>query len=214
MTAPTRQYALTRDPEFRTADQSSIALFVAQLDDQTRRLAKEIHDLDAAALAWQPAPGRNTIGMLLVHVALTEVFWISVAAGDVEDRDSAESTCRAAVGMGLDDDGMPAPPDGGHPAGLVGWDRPRYVDLLDRARRHLRRVAMSWSDADLAKVVRYRDMECSREWVLYHLLEHFAAHTGQIGLVRALHRAAVSSPGIGAVTSPLSSPVSGGATTS
>jgi uncharacterized damage-inducible protein DinB len=185
-----RRFALARDPAFRPGDQAAIALFVAQLDDQTRRLLKSVEGLTVADLEWQPRPGRNTVGMLLEHVAQTEVFWMSVAAGAASDMASADRATRDVLGLGLADDGMPLAPDGRHPAVLAGFDLARYVDLLQRGRSYLKTVASSWRDADLASFCVYDGNEFGREWTLYHLLEHFAYHAGQVGLVLALRRRA------------------------
>jgi uncharacterized damage-inducible protein DinB len=185
MPAPVNIRLLPRDPSLRVSDQRDIALFVAQLDDQSRRLEQAVAGLDPAALEWQPAPGRNSTGMLLAHIALTEVFWIGVAAGRGRDRGAAEAYGREVLGHGLDDDGMPLAPGGRHPAVLAGWTVDRYVGLLRRARANLRDVVATWTDADLAGLARYRDRETSREWILYHLLEHYAQHAGQSALVQA-----------------------------
>jgi hypothetical protein len=196
--APTRK-ALTRDPSFRAEDQSLIAVFVAQLDDQARRLAKTVEGLGVADLEWQPRAGRNSAGMLLAHNAMTEVFWTGVATGAATDRSVTDAYCREILGVGLDDDGMPAAADGGHPAALAGWELARYLDLLERARRHFKAAAAAWRDADLGAVRTYSAQladgsdfrgEYSREWILYHMLEHYAQHAGQVGLVLALRRAA------------------------
>jgi uncharacterized damage-inducible protein DinB len=186
--------ALTRDPPFRADDQAQIALFVAQLDDQSRRLAKTVEGLAVADLEWQPRTGRNSAGMLLAHNAITEVFWTGVATGRTPDRSSAEEHCREILGIGMADDGMPAAADGGHPAALAGWELPRYLDVLVRARRHLKTEAAAWRDADLAAFQPYaaeftEAREFGREWILYHMLEHYAQHAGQVGLVLALRRA-------------------------
>jgi len=183
-----RRFALARDPAFRPDDQAAIALFVAQLDDQTRRLLKSIEGLSVADLEWQPRPGRNSAGMLLAHIATTEAFWTSVVTGDATDQASGDRACREILGLGLDDDGMPLPADGRHPAALAGFDLARYVDLLHRARGHLKTVAAGRRDADLATFGVYDGNEFGREWALYHLLEHFAQHAGQVGLVLALRR--------------------------
>jgi uncharacterized damage-inducible protein DinB len=183
-----KRFALARDPALRPTDQATVALFVSQLDDQTRRLARSIEGSSAADLEWQPGRGRNTAGMLLSHIAMTEVFWIAVAAGRASDHDAAESVCREILGLGLDDDGMPCPPDGGPPATLAGWGVARHLDLLRKARAFLKAEASKWTDADLAGCGVYRGDEFAREWTLYHLLEHYAQHAGQIGLVLALRR--------------------------
>jgi uncharacterized damage-inducible protein DinB len=195
MSASPLRRALARDPSFRPADQAAIALFVAQLDDQTRRLKAGVEGRTPADLEWQPRPGRNSAGMLLAHNAVTEVFWIGVASGRTPDRESADRHCREVLGIATSDDGMPAEADGRHPAALAGWELPRYVDLLDRARRHLKTEAAAWRDADLGAFLPYEatfteSREFGREWILYHLLEHYAQHAGQVGLVLALRRAA------------------------
>src|SRR5881396_3815576 len=59
---------------------SLVGLFLAQLDDLNKNLADDARGATAEELAWQPAPGMNTIGMLLAHIALVEVGWIGAAA--------------------------------------------------------------------------------------------------------------------------------------
>jgi GNAT superfamily N-acetyltransferase len=183
-----KRFALARDAMFRPGDQAAIAVFVAQLDDQTRRLLRTVEGLTVADLEWQPRPGRNTAGMLLEHIAQTEVFWMAVAAGAATDRASGERATRDVLGLGLEDDGMPLAPGGRHPAALAGFDLARYVEILQRARRYLKTVASSWTDAELATCGVYEGDEFAREWTLYHLLEHYAQHAGQLGLVLALRR--------------------------
>jgi hypothetical protein len=195
MSVPSPRRSLPRDPQFR-ADQSQIALFVAQLDDQWRRLGVAVEGLGAADLEWQPGPGRNSAGMLLAHNAVTEVFWTGVARGVTHDRAAAETYCREILGIGLADDGMPASEHGGHPAALASWELHQYVELLRRARFCLKDAALGWRDDDLATIVPYAsetapDRAFTREWILYHLLEHYAQHTGQVGLVLALRRASL-----------------------
>jgi len=190
MTSPTPRREIPRDPAFRPSDQAQIALHVGSLDDQSRRLETIVEGLGAADLEWQPRPGRNSVGMLLAHVALTEAFWTAVACGRGSDEVSADALCREIVGLGLPDDGMPLSADGGHPATLAGWDLARHLDTMRRARRFLRAQAGSWTDAGLADVATYQGREFTREWILYHLLEHLAQHAGQIGLVLAMKRAA------------------------
>lgn len=198
MTAPPLRRTVDRDPSYRREDQSQIALFVAQLDDQSRRLRKTVEACGVADLEWQPGRGRNSAGMLLAHVAMTEVFWTGVASGRAPDRTSADSHCREVLGVGLDDDGMPAPEDGGHPSALAGWDLPRYLDLVQRARVRLKAEVAAWRDADLTAMQPYASQladgtefrgEYSREWILYHLLEHLSQHAGQVALVLAMRRA-------------------------
>ena len=68
-----------------------------------------------------------------------------------------------------------------------------HAKLLRRARAHTRRIAARYRAAELARIVERtrRDGEVSRmsvRWILYHVLEHFAGHYGQILLLRHLYR--------------------------
>ena len=189
MTEKPKPYLLARDPRFRTTDQRDVARFMSQFADQSRRLQKEVADLSVADLARIPGAGRNSVAMLLSHIALTEVFWMGVAARGVTSREAAESLSREITGMSLDDDGMPAAPGAPEPAALAGWDVARHIELLRTAREFMIGETLQWTDQDLLGVVTYRERELSREWVLYHLLEHFACHYGQLCLVMALRKA-------------------------
>jgi uncharacterized damage-inducible protein DinB len=173
--------------DFRSAE---AGLFVAQLDDQLRLVKEATRGLTPDDLQWQPAAGMNTIGMLLAHLAVVEVWWTKFALGgepaaDVDD----------VLGIGGDDDGLPLPEGAPAYAPLNGKDLAFYDDLLDRGRGYLKSMAKDRVPEDL-------DREIPRErpdgsvrllnvrWYYYHLLEHFAGHRGQIQLLVHMRRAA------------------------
>ena len=167
-----------------------VALFLAQMDDQSQRLRHDLAGITPAELAWQPAVGMNTIGMLLAHIAIVEVFWTQVGV-----RGDAAYDTHPALGIGVDDDGMPLPPDGQPPAVLADRSLSFYLDLLDRARAYSKGVAAQLADADLdamhSRTRRDGRMEeFDVRWVLYHMLEHLAGHYGQVLLLRHQYRSA------------------------
>jgi len=175
-------------PGFRSREAGS---FLAQLDDQLRRLREETRGLTPEDLIWQPAPGMNTIGMLLTHLAIVEVYWTKV----VVENDKSGSV-QAVLGIGEDDDGMPIA-DGAPAFPLLnGKDLAFYDDLLDRARSYFKQVTKDRPDEDM-------DREFTRErpdgsqrvlnvrWYYYHVLEHFSGHFGQILLLKHLRRAGI-----------------------
>ncbi|MGE5175238.1 MAG: DUF664 domain-containing protein [Hyphomicrobiales bacterium] len=178
-------------PGFRSSEAGS---FLVQLDDQLAILTKDTRDLAPADLAWQPAPGMNTIGMLLAHLAVVEVWWTKLALGGETDAD-----VRDVLGIGVDDDGLPLPA-GAPPYPLLdGKDLAFYDDLLARARAFLTRAAKDVPPGDLERVVtRPRPdgttAELNVRWYFYHLLEHFAGHRGQIQLLRHLRRVGSARP--------------------
>jgi hypothetical protein len=159
-----------------------MASFIAQLDDQLRRQKEQTRSLTPADLEWQPAPGMNTIGMLMAHQAIVEVFWTGMG---IEDQQRDGIRYQEILGLTGDDDGMPCPENGAPPAILAGKDLAFFDDLLDRARRHLKQVAAGVKDSDLT-IVRTRTRpngeprEVEVRWIVYHMLEHFAGHFGQI----------------------------------
>src|SRR5262245_64481985 len=126
-----------------------IASFIAQLDDLLERQHDQTRELTPADLEWQPAPGMNTIGMLMAHQAVIEVGWTGMG---VEDLQRDQVRFQEILGIGSKDDGMPLPEDGAPPAALAGKDLAFYDALQTRAREHLKRVAVRLKDSDLTMV--------------------------------------------------------------
>lgn len=167
------------------------ASFVAQLDDLTRLLRADLRRVGPAELEWQPAPGMNTIGMLLAHIAIVEVWWIENAIRGIPAPDVGFARI---LGLGLMDDGMPLAPRGGHPRSLQGKRLSFYMDRLRQGRANLRAASRALTPKDLARTRRRirRDGKkhiYNARWVLYHLVEHFAGHYGQILMLRHAYRA-------------------------
>lgn len=164
------------------------AVFVASLDDLTTRMASDLRGLGPRQLEWQPAPGRNSIGMLLAHCAIVEVAWMGPATG------ATAMDFERVVGIGRDDDGMPAAPDARHPRALRGWRLAEYLALLERSRAFVRQIAKRWTARELEQPLRRewrtqnRIQHYHRRWILYHLLEHLAGHYGQMLLLKELMR--------------------------
>jgi DinB family protein len=177
---------LVMPPGFRSREACS---FIAQLDDQSMRLTADTRLLTPAALEWQPAPGMNTIGMLFAHIAIVEVFWTQVGPLGIKGPYEVES----ALGIGIDDDGMPIPEGGAPPATLRGKDLAFFDDLLVRARAYSKQAVARLTDEDLEREVKRtrRDgtaHETTMRWILYHMVEHEAGHYGQINLLSHQYR--------------------------
>jgi uncharacterized damage-inducible protein DinB len=168
--------------------------FYAQLEDQARILRESIQGITPQELEWQPERGMNTIGMLLAHNAIVDVFWTQAGVLGMKDFDSLP-----VLGITMDDDGMPLAPDAEGPANLKGKPVAFYEDLLARGRAYLKEAWAKVSDADLDKEIT-RDRPdgskrvLSMRWAMYHVVEHYAGHRGQIQLLRHLYRATVGAP--------------------
>jgi hypothetical protein len=126
--------------------------------------------------------------MLLAHLAVVDVWWITIAPQGLARGPETEAIFHRILGMGMDDDGLPAAAGAGHAATLAGKSLEDYLRLLDTARAASHDVLRRWRDADLRSTYTLRERPHSYEWTLYHVLEHFAAHYGQILLLKHLMR--------------------------
>src|SRR5689334_21035423 len=95
--------ALTIPAGYDAATNPRIASFAAQLDDQLTLLKRHTSSLDVAQLEWQPAPGVNTVGMLLAHLAIVDVWWINVAPHGIPQGADADAICQRIIGIRMDD---------------------------------------------------------------------------------------------------------------
>jgi uncharacterized damage-inducible protein DinB len=184
MTVPVR-HTLELPGGFRSA---AAGVLMASLDDQHKLLLLDVADITPPELEWQPKPGMNTIGMLLAHIAIVEVFWTQVGP-----EAKSQYECESVLGIGTDDDGMPAPEGASPPPGLAGKPLAFYQALLAKARAYANRAAARLTDEDLGRVFRRTRRngnveELNVRWVLYHMLEHFSGHYGQILLLRHQYR--------------------------
>ena len=95
--------------EYDPASQTVVGLMAAGLDDLSRRLGETVAGLSVEHLEWQERPGRNTIGMLMAHLAGTEIGWLYAGCAGVSDKDDIERVMHEHLGMDTPS-GMPLPP--------------------------------------------------------------------------------------------------------
>jgi uncharacterized damage-inducible protein DinB len=172
-------------PEYASREAGS---FMAQLDDLSKRLAEHLEGATADELAWQPEPGMNTIGMLLEHNAIVEVFWTQVGPLGLSSYAPDD-----VLGVDMDHDGIPLPAGGAPPEWLRGKETAYYQDLLAKARAYAKAAARPLTDADLDRTVSRTRRNGVHEtlnlrWILYHMVEHFAGHYYQIKTLRHFYR--------------------------
>ena len=165
----------------------SVGRFLWQMDEQRRRLTADTRGLSPEALSRQPAPGMNSIGMLLAHIAYAENHLTQIGL-----EGKATSDTKAAIGLSEEEEGLPLAPGAPPSPALAGRDLAWFDALLERGRSYTRRAAMTLAEDDLAREVRRTRPDGSERvfnvgWVLYHMLEHEAGHHAQINLLRHLH---------------------------
>lgn len=179
-----REIKIPRGYDAKT--QTKVGLFAAQLDDQLKWLKNNVKGLTVKQLEWQQRPGMNTVGMLLAHLALVEVWWINLAPTGMPWEPDGKKMIQKICGF--EDDGLPMPPEGRHVEFLRGYTIEKYLAVLAKVRRSVHRDLKKWHDRELDKLYRQNKRQFSRMWTLYHVLEHFAAHFGQILLLKHMMR--------------------------
>lgn len=107
-----------------------------------------------------------------------------MAVKSMEWDEQADKLMLKIIGIKGDDDGLPIPPDGGHGPKLIGKDFAAYFKMLKKARLAVHKELRDWPDRSLDNTFVRRGTSISRLWVLYHVLEHFAGHYGQILLLK------------------------------
>jgi uncharacterized damage-inducible protein DinB len=165
-----------------------VSTTAAQLDALLATLTRRVGEATPEQLEWQLRPGTNTIGMLLAHLAVVEVYWVEAVGRGIESDEEADRIVQGILGIRMEEDGMPLREDGTHPVSLTGKTVADYLEILRRARSATHHALRNWSDRLLAETRTVDGREVSLAWLLYHLVEHFSYHLGQIAQLDSLRR--------------------------
>jgi uncharacterized damage-inducible protein DinB len=154
-----------------------IGRWLSYMEDGRKRTKGVIAALTTEQLEYQQPPFANSISTLLAHIAAIEMDWLyseilqqeipqkvlALLPSDVRDE---EDKLMLVKGVGLG----------------------QHLERLDKTREffvtHLK--TMTLEDFLRARSLEYYDV--SPEWICNHLLQHEAAHRGQILLLREQSR--------------------------
>ncbi len=151
-------------------------LLCAILQDGTREWRLELDpDLSEDAVVWQPHPSMHSIGAIILHIAMAEVFWFEKFALDLP-WDPDERKLLMVEETDVDAWSWPAPP-----RQPLSW----YFELHDRIRARTLESIKKWPAADSSKLDWDGDPRTLR-WVLGHVIQHEAYHGGQAVLLSRL----------------------------
>jgi len=166
--------------------QAKIGWIAAQMDDQLKWLKTAVKDLTVRQLEWQLRPGMNTVGMLLAHLAIVDLWWITLASdGAPTEEDWTKLATRIC---GFPDDGIPLSADSKHPSFIKGYTLEKYLAALNKVRRLVHRKLKKWHDRDLEQTYNFGKRQFSKSWTLYHMHEHSCGHFGQVLLLKHMMR--------------------------
>ena len=175
------------NPEITTCDpvegySPQVGRYVAQLNEVRHFLKEEINGLTIEQLDWHPDDNTESIGTQLLHLDAIEWSWMhedifGTPSDDYPGNWSEALPLRVGV-----------PQVEGRP---LQW----YVDKLDATREESLRILRGFTDDDLKRLVGEAETEPGVEkrsrlytidWIIWHILQHEAAHVGQIELLRRL----------------------------
>ena len=155
-----------------TQNNLTLATFYKGWDAYQQLLVTAVTPLTSEQLALRPAPHMWSAGMIATHIIATRVGWFHVLMG-VGNADLAPLAS-------WDEDGMPA------------RSASELVTGLESTWRMIQDALTSWTSADLEQVFQDSDRtgnlgQYSRQWIIWHLLEHDLHHGGELSLILGMH---------------------------
>jgi uncharacterized damage-inducible protein DinB len=148
----------------------SLAPFYKGWDVYQQLLVTAIAPLTPEQLALRPASHMWSIGILAAHIISTRVWWfhrwMGVGSAELEPLEI------------WDEEGAPARSASELVAGLEStWNM-------------VQEALTSWTPNDLEQVFQAPEghpRQRSRQWIIWHLLEHDLHHGGEISLILGMH---------------------------
>lgn len=155
-------------------ENTTTAFYYQGWETYQQLLIKAIAPLTAEQLALRPAPHLRSIGMTVTHIIGARVRWLHGLL-----KEGGEEL--AALGT-WDRQGMPE-----HTANEL-------VQGLETSWAVLRDALARWTRADMEYVFhetrRGEEYALSRQWVIWHLIEHDLHHGGELSITLGMHELA------------------------
>ena len=154
-----------------TENQLSLSPFYGGWDVYQQHLVAAIAPLTAEQLALRAAPQQWSIGILAAHVIAARVGWFHLRMG--------EGSSDLAPMEAWDEDGEPLR----SAVELVAGPEATWKMIQDALAR--------WTPADLGQVFPHPFREDwparSRQWIIWHVLEHDIHHGGELSSILGAH---------------------------
>lgn len=129
------------------------------------KIRLSLEAMEEEAVWRRPHEDSNSVGNLMLHLAGNIRQWIVCGVG------GAQSERNRAAEF----------------ASRGGYGKAELVDLLDRAVREADGVLAALDDSRLSGPLRIQGRDTTVFAAIYHVVEHFAMHTGQIVLLAKMY---------------------------
>ena len=128
------------------------------LGEYLPKIRRSMEGLGPEDLWWRPNPGSNSMGNLILHLAGNARQWVVSGIGGEEDVRRRQEEFERKGGLSAQD----------------------LLDRLESALQEVDRVLSRLSPERLGETRVIQGMNVSVFEALYHVVEHFSMHTGQI----------------------------------
>lgn len=147
-----------------------IGIMVDMLQELKDRLSQEVKDLDQAQTDFLFDENANSIGAMLMHIMATEAYTQVETLQGRQWTDEEQAFWIVAGGLG--DESREK---------IKGKPISYYLDLWDEIRAKTLEGLKKKDDAWFAANI---DEGINNHWAWFHILEHQAAHMGQVAIVK------------------------------
>lgn len=155
---------------------TQIELLKYMLEDIRSVTLKGVSGLTKEQLFAEPVPGEFSVGAYLMHLGEADLGWLNTLTGEEQPDDLKK---RVYYGAWFD-----VPKEDYKPP-QTAIEPEEYIDAITEARKKLLDYMDTMTDKDLEiKLKRKRsaavEVEISKKWIIYHLIEHEAHTRGQM----------------------------------
>lgn len=138
------------------------------LDEYLPKIRRAVSGLSVEDLWWRPNPASNSIGNLILHLAGNIGQWVVSGLGGREDTRRRQEEFDQEGGMTADE----------------------LVAHLESTLAEVDEVLSHLASEDLQRNLEIQGLPVTGLDALYHVVEHFSMHTGQIIYISKLRSAA------------------------
>jgi uncharacterized damage-inducible protein DinB len=152
-------------------EESTLATIYKGWEVYQGHLTQAIAPLSSDQLSLHAAPTLRSIGVITAHIIAARVWWFHYVLG--------EGSADLAPMVHWDDDDAPA------------RTAAELVSGLETTWQLMKSALARWTPDDLAETLKRqregREHTFSRQWVIWHLIEHDVHHGGELSLSLGMH---------------------------
>lgn len=160
------QYTIAPEPGYTP----QIGVMVDMLEDLKDRITGQVRDLNQEQTDHLIDPQANSIGAMVMHLVATESYYQVETLEERQWTGEEAGLLQLASGLGPESREQ-----------LKGRPIQYYLELWDEVRKKtlsgLKKRDDTWFASNIEEGI-------NNHWVWFHVLEHMAAHMGQIDLVK------------------------------